>query len=144
MSRKSDTLLGFDFGERRIGIAVGDRETKICSPLSTLHSKDGRIDWDAIADLLHEWKPSALIVGVPLHIDGNRSAMTDRASKFGRQLQGRFNLPVFEADERTTSRQAETIVRDNRGLGRRRTSKGDIDKIAASLILQHWLETGDY
>lgn len=137
-----NTFIGFDFGERRIGLAVGDQETGLCSPLTTLHSKDGSIDWDGIGSLLSEWKPAALVVGVPRHMDGSDSAMTLRAAKFGRQLHGRFALPVHEADERTTSRQAETIMRDNRGQGRRRSVKGDTDKIAATLILQHWMEAG--
>lgn len=138
----NNTLIGFDFGERRIGLAVGDAETGLCSPLNTLHSKDGSIDWLAIGKLLDEWRPAALVVGVPRHMDGSDSEMTSRASRFGRQLHGRFMLPVHEADERTTSRQAEDIMRDNRCKGRRRSSKGDTDKIAATLILQHWLEAG--
>ncbi|MGB0865096.1 MAG: Holliday junction resolvase RuvX [Granulosicoccaceae bacterium] len=137
-----NTLLGFDFGERRIGLAIGDRETGLCSPLATVYSKDGSIDWAAIKKHLEEWQPAALVVGVPRHMDGSDSAMTTRAAKFGRQLHGRFALPVFEADERTTSRQAESILRDNRGKGRRRSDKGDTDKIAAALILQHWIEAG--
>jgi len=137
-----NTLIAFDYGERRIGFAVGDQETGLCSPLSTLHSKDGGIDWQAIGKLLEEWQPAALVVGVPRHMDGSDSDMTARASRFGRQLNGRFALPVHEADERTTSRQAEDIMRDNRSKGRRRSSKGDTDKIAATLILQHWLEAG--
>ncbi len=139
----ANTLIGFDFGERRIGLAVGDRETGLCSPLTTLTSKDGSIDWAGIEKLLAEWRPAALVVGVPRHMDGTDSEMTARAARFGRQLQGRFNLPVHEADERTTSRQAEGVIRNNRASGRRRTSKGDTDKIAATLILQHWLEAGD-
>lgn len=138
----TNTLLGFDFGERRIGLAVGDRETGICSPLSTLHSRNGSIDWDCIGQLLAEWRPSALVVGIPRHMDGSDSAMTERATRFGRQLHGRFSLPVHEADERTTSIQANDIIRDNRSKGRRRSDKGHTDKIAATLILQHWLEAG--
>jgi len=138
------TLLGFDFGERRIGLAVGDRETGLCSPLTTVHSKDGSIDWEAIGKIIDEWKPAACVVGVPVHMDGSESPMTQRAAKFGRQLHGRFAVTVHEADERSTSRQAESIIRDNRSKGgRRRAQKGDSDKIAATLILQHWLESGE-
>ncbi len=140
----NNTLLGFDFGERRIGLATGDRETQLCSPLTTLHSRDGAIDWPAIAKLIEQWQPAALVVGVPRHMDGTDSAMTARAARFARQLHGRYALPVHEADERTTSVQAEEIIRDNRGSGgRRRSNKGDVDKIAATLILQHWLEAGE-
>lgn len=136
------TLIGFDFGERRIGVATGDRETGLCAPLTTLHSRDGSVDWAAIGAILAEWQPAALVVGVPRHMDGADSPMTARAARFGRQLHGRFALPVFEADERATSRQAEGIVRDNRARGRARSRKGDTDKIAATLILQHWIEAG--
>ncbi len=137
-----NTVLGFDFGERRIGLAVADRETQLCSPLTTLLSPHGAIDWRAIGELLEQWQPQALVVGIPRHMDGSDSAMTLRAARFARQLHGRYGLPVHEADERRTSREAEDIIRDNRSKGRRRSEKGDIDKIAATLILQHWLETG--
>ncbi len=127
-------ILGFDYGERRIGVAVGEHLTRTARPLTTLTSRDGKPDWTAIHHLLEEWHPARLVVGLPLHLDGKEQSMTDRARRFGNQLQGRFGLPVSYADERLTSAEATRLLT---GRGR---SKAAIDKVAAQLILQSWLE----
>ncbi len=134
------TVLAFDFGQRRIGIAVGDLATSIASPLTTLCSNSGTQKWSDIGAIIDEWRPGTLIVGVPYNMDGSASALTDLALRFGRQLEGRFGLPVDTVDERLTSREAEAELKRQRrdGLKRRRTSKPDIDKIAARLILETW------
>lgn len=125
------TLLGFDFGRKRTGVAVGQMITRSASALVTLHSRDGRPDWSGIGELIAQWQPDALVVGVPLHMDGSEQDMTRAARRFCRQLEGRFHLPVFEAEERLTSYAAE------HGAGQH---PGEIDKLAAQLILQDWLE----
>jgi len=127
-------ILGFDYGERRIGIAVGEHLTRTARPLTTLTSHDGKPDWTAIHHLLEEWRPARLVVGLPLHLDGKEQPMTDRARRFGNQLHGRFGLPVSYADERLTSAEATRLLT---GKGR---DKAAIDKVAAQLILQSWLE----
>ncbi len=127
-------ILGFDYGERRIGVAVGEHLTRTARPLTTLTSRDGKPDWTAIHHLLEEWHPARLVVGLPLHLDGKEQSMTDRARRFGNQLQGRFGLPVSYADERLTSAEATRLLT---GRGR---NKAAIDKVAAQLILQSWLE----
>ena len=127
-------ILGFDYGERRIGVAVGEHLTRTARPLTTLTSRDGKPDWTAIHHLLDEWHPARLVVGLPLHLDGKEQSMTDRARRFGNQLHGRFGLPVSYADERLTSAEATRLLA---GKGR---NKAAIDKVAAQLILQSWLE----
>ncbi len=135
------TFLGFDFGLRRIGVAVGQVITCGSNPLTTLTSQGNNPDWMAIKLLIDEWQPEGLVVGIPVHMDGKETAITQRAQQFARQLAGRFNLPVHSADERLSSREAESIIKHNRQSGRRnKSTKKDVDKIAATLILQTWLE----
>lgn len=131
--------LGFDFGLARIGVAVGQRITGTASPLATLHSRDEKPDWDGIARLLEEWRPAALVVGLPYNADGSRQPLTGRAERFARQLEGRFALPVHHVDERYSSRQASDSLRRRRREGRPRIRKTDIDAAAACIILEAWL-----
>jgi len=100
------SLLAFDFGTKRVGVASGSRLTGQGTPLATL-TESGPARFDAIARLLKEWRPDALVVGVPFHPDGAAHAVTEQARRFARQLAGRFHLPVFEVDERYTSVEAE-------------------------------------
>lgn len=127
------TLLGFDYGRRRTGVAVGQSLTCTATALTTLMAKSNKPDWQSIDALVKEWQPNALVIGVPLHMDGSAQKMTDAARKFGRQLKQRYNLPVHEADERLTSVEAE----QNIGSA---VDKHAIDQEAARLILQTWLE----
>lgn len=136
------TLLGFDFGLKRIGIASGQRVTSSASTLITLESRNNKPDWEAIGSLIEEWRPAALIVGEPYHLNGEESEITLAARRFSRQLHGRFNLPVYMMDERLSSQEAERITREARRAGRKgRVNKGDIDKLAAQIILQSWLDS---
>jgi putative Holliday junction resolvase len=131
------TLLGFDFGTRRIGVALGQEITGTARPLTTLRSPNGAVDWAAISRIIDEWRPDALVVGIPLHMDGSEQEMTRAARRFGNRLNGRYNLPVFTVDERLTSDEAERLLRDSgRGAG----DKEAVDAMAAQLILQAWLE----
>ncbi len=132
----SQTLLGFDYGTKRIGVAVGQDITRSVTPLTTLQSRNGQPDWDAIGKLIKEWNPAKLVVGLPLHLDGTTQALTDKAQRFGNQLKGRYNLPVEMVDERLTSHEAESELAA-RG---RKSTKADIDALAAALILQSWLD----
>ena len=135
-------LLGFDFGLRRIGVAVGQPLTGTASPLAPLPAHEGVPDWDAIARLLREWEPAALIVGVPYNMDGSRQEMTERAERFLRRLQGRFHLPVHAVDERLSSIEAEDRLRTARKEGRRgRIAKHDIDSAAACVLLETWFSS---
>jgi putative Holliday junction resolvase len=129
--------LAFDYGEKRIGTAVGDDVMKTARALSTLPTGD----WAAITKLIAEWRPGALIVGLPLLDDGSDQAITTAARKFANGLGERAKLPVHLADERFSSRAADDYLRDARASGEmtRRVRKGDRDAQAARVILQQWL-----
>jgi len=129
-------VLGFDFGEKRIGVASGQSITCSSNPITTLDSTNNKPDWAAIEALISEWKPDALIVGLPFYLDGSKSEMTKRAEKFSRQLEGRFHLPTYTHNEALSSFEAEQFLQDKK----KQHNKQDIDKIAAAIIVQSWLE----
>jgi len=129
-------VLGFDFGEKRIGVASGQSITCSANPVTTLPSVNNKPDWSAIELLIQEWKPDALIVGLPFYLDGSKSEMTERAEKFSRQLGGRFHLPIFTHNEALSSFEAEQFLQQKK----KQHNKQDIDKIAAAIIVQSWLE----
>ncbi|RHW21400.1 Holliday junction resolvase RuvX [Pseudomonas jilinensis] len=130
--------LGFDYGTRQIGVAVGQSLTGSAEPLRELRARDGVPDWEQIARLISEWQPDALVVGLPLNMDGSPSEMSARAEKFARRLQGRFGLPVHCIDERLSTFEAKQSLRDS---DRTPTSYRDnpVDSLAAVLLLQTWL-----
>jgi len=128
--------LGFDFGRARIGVAIGEVITGAARPLRTLPARQQRPDWDAIARLIAEWRPDWLVVGVPRHADDTASAMTEAALRFGRQLHGRFRLPVATLDERLSSWEAER--RQFETASRRRSNDPTLDAQAAAVILESW------
>ena len=131
-------VLGFDYGTRRIGVAVGDTLTRTARPLTTLSGHGGNPDWKALQELLEEWRPHTLLVGLPLQMDGTPQPMTRAARRFANRLRERFGLPVEHVDERLSSREAEQILDETIGPGR--YDKGAIDQLAAQLILQSWLD----
>jgi putative Holliday junction resolvase len=135
------TLLGFDFGTRRIGVAVGSRRLGNARALATLECGSGP-DWDAIEELIDDWQPEALVVGVPLTMAGETQAATRGARAFMRQLTARFALPVHAADERMSTMEAQSLLRARRASGerRKRLRPADLDSIAAKLILEHWMD----
>ncbi|HRP98791.1 MAG TPA: Holliday junction resolvase RuvX [Rhodocyclaceae bacterium] len=134
------SLLAFDFGLARIGIAVGELETGQANPLTTLRDESGAARFAAIAKLIGEWRPVALVVGVPQRLDGSDSELTARCRRFAGQLRGRFGLPVFECDERLSSAAADTALKES-GQRDWRARKEVLDAVAAQLILQHYLDT---
>lgn len=134
MTDKPRILLGFDFGTRRIGVAVGQELTRTARELETLNSRDGGPDWQGISRLIEQWQPDALVVGLPLNADGSDHELTTRARRFGNRLKGRYNLPVFTIDERLSSVEAERQLAEKGHF-----TKGDVDKLAARIILESWL-----
>ena len=136
------TYLGFDYGEKRIGLAVGDDLTGSARPLPSLAGND----WNAVDRALREWRPAALVVGLPLLEDGNEQTTTHAARRFARTLAERARLPVHLADERYSSRAADDYLREARSSGRmtRRVRKGDRDAQAARVILEQWLQSGGF
>ncbi|MDH5217089.1 MAG: Holliday junction resolvase RuvX [Gammaproteobacteria bacterium] len=128
------SILGFDFGMKRIGVAIGQTITATARPLDVLPALNGAPNWEDVSRLIEEWQPQALVVGQPLAMDGSSSDITKAAKRFGNRLNGRYHLPVFSMDERLSSREAENMQRD----GEARTQS--VDSIAAAIILQSWLE----
>lgn len=135
-----DTYLGFDFGNKKIGVAIGQTTTGTASPLQTLRSHNQKIDWDAIGRLIEEWKPAGLVVGLSKQADGSDNLITPRMQKFCRQLHGRFQLPVYQIDEALSTFEAKQMLFDELGL--RAAKLWEVqDQLAAQLILQSWLNT---
>lgn len=135
----SGVLLGFDFGTKNIGIAVGQTILKTATPISPIRAKDGIPDWDELNNIIQHWKPVALTVGIPLHMDGETSEMTYRARKFARRLKTKFSLPVFPTDERLSSEAAEQLLLEKGGS--KALEKHSVDSLAACLMLERWLIT---
>jgi putative Holliday junction resolvase len=135
-------VLGFDFGARRIGVASGNRIVATAQPLPALTASAGKPDWTRIGALLAEWKPEALVVGLPLALDGGEQAITRGARAFAEALGQRSGLPVHLVDERHTSQEAARRFAAQRASGSaRRRDAANIDSLAAAVILESWLRT---
>ncbi|HZP12119.1 MAG TPA: Holliday junction resolvase RuvX [Nevskiaceae bacterium] len=139
-NNRHSIYLAFDYGARRIGVAVGDDLTKSARPLATIANAQTP-DWTAIEREIKAWKPSACIVGLPLDLDGNEQAISQQARAFAKALGDRYAIPVHLSDERFSSRSAMDELRSARASGRmtRRVRSGDRDQQAARLILEQWL-----
>jgi putative Holliday junction resolvase len=131
-------LLGFDYGSKQIGVAVGQVITGQARELCVLKAQNGVPDWQKVEALMREWQPDALIVGLPLNMDGSPSDMSARAEKFSRQLHGRFQLPVHTHDERLTTYAAKG-ERMARGQHAGSYREHPVDALAATLLLEGWL-----
>ncbi len=127
------TLLGFDYGTAKIGVAVGQTLTGTATPLETLRAVRNKPDWQNIERLIETWQPEALVVGLPFQMDDKEAEIADRAKRFSRQLSGRFGLQVHLVDERLTSREACNQA------GKHVKRIEQLDAIAATLILETWL-----
>ena len=131
MSRPA-TLLCFDFGTKRIGVAVGQTLTGTASPLEIITVRNNRPDWERIGALINQWQPQALVVGNPLNMDGSRHPIGAAVDAFARKLQGRYRLPVLRADERLSTVEARA----------RQRNSDAVDHVAAQVILEGWLQYG--
>jgi len=131
------TLLGFDFGLKNIGVAVGQELTMTASPLTVIKARDGIPNWDELQQLFDQWNPDLLIVGLPLNMDGTEQKMTARSRKFGNRLNGRFQIPVEWQDERLSTYEALEHLGIHSKL--QANKRDDVDRISAQLILQSWL-----
>lgn len=130
--------LGFDFGYKRIGVAVGQRLTCTANPLSTIAATNGVPCWNIIAALIKQWRPDALIVGFPTRADGGPLYVTKPAKRFAHALKTRFELPVFLVDERLSTVEARAQL-FSRG-GYRKLKQAEVDSCAACIILEQWLQ----
>jgi len=139
--KPTGTIIAFDFGYRRIGVAVGQTLTGTATPLSVVPVAN-QPDWQAISVIINEWKPAAIVVGLPIDKEGGETELSKAARRFGRRLQGRFGTPVLFQDERLTSFGAEQRFVDARARGEMRRKDAAIkDAIAAQIILESWLQT---
>ena len=137
MAKTHEHWMAFDFGTRRIGIAVGQRITGTGTPLEPIAARDGIPDWDQLGRIISEWNPDAFVTGLPLNMDGSDSDLSRRARKFSNRLEGRFHRPSFTHDERLTSYEAKGEV--IAAGGNRNFGENSVDGIAARLILESWL-----
>jgi putative Holliday junction resolvase len=133
VTERAQTLLAFDYGEKHIGVAVGQTLTGTASPLETVRVTSSSPDWNAISRIVKTWQPGALVVGLPLNMDGSEQGVTRRARRFGNQLLGRYRLPVHLVDERLTTREARDRLVSTGRAG------SDDHPVAAQIILESWL-----
>lgn len=131
------TLIGFDFGSRRIGVAVGETSTRIASPLTAIEGEANDARFEQIGRIVDEWHPRGFVVGRPRHGDGSEHAVAKLAEKFARRLEARYGVPVAFVDETLTSAEAESSLK---ALRTRAGRKSDVDALAATLILQSFLD----
>jgi len=134
-------ILAFDFGQRRIGVAVGNTGTHTATPVGVLPAR-GTPDWEAVTRCVRQWSPDRAVVGLPYNMDGSETVLTAACRAFAAELKKRYQLPVDLVDERLTSSAAQADLRDARrsGARRRRVRREDIDANAARLILETWLQ----
>ncbi|HVW69224.1 MAG TPA: Holliday junction resolvase RuvX [Steroidobacteraceae bacterium] len=135
------TVLAFDFGHKRIGIAAGDTLTATAAPRPAAAVRQQGPDWDAIAREVKMLGPGLLVVGAPYNADGSPGALAPAARRFAAELERRFGLPVSMVDERWSSLEATAALKAQRSSGerKRRVTKEDIDSAAAAVILERWL-----
>ena len=134
---KGETVLAFDFGLRKIGVAVGNTLTKTTMPLDIIYTKNGDTPWSDIESLLEDWKPLSVIVGDPINMDDTFSEISGKARKFAQRLHGRFSVKVLMIDERLSSFEAKSFFQN--GFGGK-TSSDNIDSFAAEIVLKSWME----
>lgn len=131
-------VLAFDFGEQRIGVAVGDWEVGIAHPLQTIDDEGNNTRFNIIGQLIAEWRPSQLVVGLPTFMDGTEHELTRLCRRFARRLEGRFNLPAALVDERLTSQEASRSLHEAGVHGK--SQKAVLDQVAAQRILQSYFD----
>jgi len=134
MTRRPATVLGFDYGYKRIGVAVGQTLTGTATPLGIVRVSARTPDWEAIAELIRVWQPDTLVVGMPLNMDGTEQATTHAARRFADELGAHCGLPVHTADERLTT------VEARRRLAQAGRAVDAHDPVAAQVILEAWLD----
>lgn len=135
---RSGTVLAFDFGVKRIGVAVGELALSVAHPLAVIRAERNDARFGRIAELIAQWDPRLLLVGLPARMDGSEHEMTRRCRRFAKQLAGRFGLPVDTVDERLSTAAAEQQLRESGAASRAR--KDAVDAIAAAVILQSYFD----
>ena len=131
------TLLGFDFGTKSIGVAIGQTITKTAKPLTALKACDGEPNWSEIAEIVKDWQPNALVVGVPFRSKDEAVSVMEEALAFADKLEKRFDLPVHRVDERLSTVEAKADLFTKGGY--RALNKSDVDAVSAKFILESWM-----
>ncbi|MCL1048570.1 Holliday junction resolvase RuvX [Shewanella abyssi] len=134
----SRTVLGFDYGTKSIGIAIGQELTASARPLMSIKAIDGIPKWEEIGNIITEWQPDLIVVGLPLNMDGTEQEITLRAKKFGNRLNGRFGIKVVNQDERLTTADAKARLFEMGGY--KALTKGQVDAMSAVLIIESYFE----
>ena len=135
------TIIAFDFGLQRTGVAVGNTIVGTATALETLKSIHGKPNWPAIESIITQWSPVKLVVGLPTQLDGSDSDVTPAVRKFCNQLNGRFGLPVEQANEQFTSIEASRRLKETRQAGRKRkVAKEEVDQLSAVIIFENWYQ----
>lgn len=134
----NQTVLGFDYGTKSIGVAIGQSITSSASPLLSIKAVDGIPNWDDIDKLLKEWQPQLVVVGLPLNMDGTEQEMSQRARKFANRISGRFGVKVTTQDERLTTADAKARLFELGGF--KALTKGQVDAVSAVLIIESYFE----
>lgn len=137
-----EVVLGFDFGTKRIGIAVGQTITKTARPLKTIETYAGEPNWEEIVKIIQHWQPDALLVGIPLNMDGTEQYLTELAKRFAKQLEEHSKLPVYGVDERLTTKDAREKIFSKGGF--KALQKNPVDSVAAQIIIETWFMQSDH
>ena len=132
------TVLGFDFGTKSIGVAIGQQTTASATPLLSLKAVDGIPNWDEIGKLIKEWQADLVVVGLPLNMDGTEQEMTHRARKFANRLNAKFGVKIVTQDERLTTTDAKARLFELGGF--KALTKGQVDAVSAVLIVESYFE----
>ncbi|MCE9678048.1 Holliday junction resolvase RuvX [Shewanella sp. AS1] len=132
------TVLGFDYGTKSIGVAIGQQLTGSANPLTSLKATDGIPRWEEIEVLINEWQPDLIVVGLPLNMDGTEQEMTQRARKFANRINGRFGIKIHTQDERLTTADAKARLFEMGGY--KALTKGQVDSMSAVLIIESYFE----
>lgn len=138
-SKNPETILAFDFGTKRIGVAIGQTITGTASPLEPLYVTDELPNWSKIEELVRVWRPDAIVVGIPYNMDGSEQAITNKARIFMNELEKRINLPIFGMDERLTTIEAKQKLYELGGY--KALKEISIDSFAAKIILESWMQS---
>ena len=138
VTNKYQSIMGFDFGTKRSGVAMGQRITQTANGIGCINARDGIPNWEQLDKLVEEWQPDAFVVGLPINMDGSASEMSRRANKFSNRLCARYARPSFTIDERLSTFEAKQIAK---AQGHKGHYKSDpVDELAAEFILKTWLE----
>lgn len=135
---KIQTLMGFDFGLKSIGVAVGQTVTRTASPLCAIKAANGEPNWVELEKIVSDWRPEAFVVGIPFDMQGGNLSVTHAAKNFAEKIHDHFHLPVYHAEERLTTKEARATLFEEKGF--KGLLKADVDAISAQLILEGWMQ----